>query len=541
MPNLRVCRFLLMSSTSFAVSDRLWAEYEISDRDLDFIYNLLLDREVPLTPAEMTRALVEERLASWVAEAEAERASDLPSYLPTEGYQVGQTLRFPQLGGRAGRVTAVRPGENPALGTFEVIAVSVDDEPSREFAARLREHALTRALAEAETPEGEVSPETILQVHGRQLETKLVERLAKTLDIVRIAGRWFPSQLLAEVNVGHLNLAEAVLDMAGGGPLPTGDLLPHLGLPNSVDPLLAAFSVDYAMQEDERFDEVGPAGQVLWYLRRLEPPEVLFCPPRLEPARVATTAPALGDASLALCRQLDDELSEFPSLPSEEDAVRLALLFPHWRVGTLPLSSRLSPLFPTAYEAPRIRFILVDGHSGERFPGWVVRAERYVFGLEEWYRKYEVPTGGLIEVRRGQAPGEVIVLVVDRRRRTEWIRTVTIGDGGQIGFSMLKQPVGAAFDDQMVVGLPDLAAMDQAWLSGAQRKMALDRLVPLVFRELAKLNPQSAVHGQALYSGVNVLQRLPPEAILGELESQPFFVHVGDHYWRLDEAAWSQR
>lgn len=107
-----------MSSTAFAVSDRLWAGYEISDRDLEFIYNLLLDREVPLTPAEMTRALVEERLTGWVAEAEAARAADLPSYLPTESYQVGQTLRFPQRGGQTGRVTAVRPGENPALGPF---------------------------------------------------------------------------------------------------------------------------------------------------------------------------------------------------------------------------------------------------------------------------------------------------------------------------------------------------------------------------------------------------------------------------------------
>jgi hypothetical protein len=49
------------------------------------------------------------------------------------------------------------------------------------------------------------------------------------------------------------------------------------------------------------------------------------------------------------------------------------------------------------------------------------------------------------------------------------------------------------------------------------------------------------VHGQALYSGVNVVQRMPPEAILGELESRPYFVHVGDHYWRLDETVWSQR
>jgi hypothetical protein len=530
-----------MSFTPSSVADRLWAGYEVSDRDLESIYNLLLDREVPLTPAEMTRALVEERLARLQAEAEAEREDEIPCYLPTEGYPVGQALRFPQLGGRTGRVSAIRPGENPALGPFEVISVVFEGAERREYAARLADHALSRAPDAETLPEAEATVDSILKSHGRLLESKLTERLAKTPDIVRIAGRWFPTQLLADVTLGHLNLAEAVLDVSGGGPLPTAELLPHLGLPDSVDPLLAAFSVDYAMQEDERFDEVGPAGQVLWYLRRLEPPEVLFRPPRLEPAVTSHGMPVLGPASQALCRQVDDELSEVPAQDAEQESVRLALLFPHWRVGTLPLSSRLRPLFPTAYEAPRIRFILVDGHTGDRFPGWVVRQERYVFGLEEWYRRNELPPGGVIEVRRGNAPGEVIVQAVDRRRRTEWIRTVTIGEGGQIGFSMLKQPVGAAFDDQMVVGLPDLAAMDQAWLSGPQRTMPLERLVPSVFRELAKLNPQSAVHGQALYSGINVIQRVPPESIFEELESRAYFVHVGDHYWRLDEAGWSQR
>ncbi|MCJ7513470.1 MAG: hypothetical protein MUO23_10935 [Anaerolineales bacterium] len=530
-----------MSSPPTAVTDRLWAGYEISDRDLEFIFNLLLDREVPLTPAEMVRALVEERLASWEAEAQAQRAADLPSYVPAEGYGVGQTLCFPLLGGQVGQVMAVRPGENPALGNFEVITVAFAEDRPREFAARLADHALSRLPAETASLDGEPSLDLALRVYGSRLEAKLADRLSQTPDIVRIAGRWFPTQLLADVNVGHLNLAEAVLDMAGGGPLPTAELLPHLGLPESVDSLLAAFSVDYALQENERFDEVGPAGQVLWFLRRLEPPEVLFRPPRLEPASPTPRLPSLSDGSLSLCRQVDDELSLYPAEPADEGEVRLALLFPHWRVGTLPLSSRLRPLFPTAYEAPRIRFILVDGHSGEKFPGWVVRADRYVFGLEEWYRRHEVPVGGLIQVRRGETPGEVIVQVVDRRRRTEWIRTVAIGEGGQIGFSMLKQPVGAAFDDQMIIGLPDLAKMDKAWLSGPQRQMPLEKLVPSVFRELAKLNPQSAVHGQALYSGINVLQRLPPEVILGELEARPYFVHVGDHYWRLDESAWSQR
>ena len=61
-------------------------------------------------------------------------------------------------------------------------------------------------------------------------------------------------------------------------------LLKDTGLPSNVNPRLQAFSLNYALQEDTRFDEVGPAGQLLWYLRRLEPPEVLYPPRRLENA-----------------------------------------------------------------------------------------------------------------------------------------------------------------------------------------------------------------------------------------------------------------
>ena len=45
-------------------------------------------------------------------------------------------------------------------------------------------------------------------------------------------------------------------------------------LPANVNPKLVEFSLDLALQEDPRFDEVGPAGEVLWYLHRLEPEEV---------------------------------------------------------------------------------------------------------------------------------------------------------------------------------------------------------------------------------------------------------------------------
>jgi hypothetical protein len=82
--------------------------------------------------------------------------------------------------------------------------------------------------------------------------------------------------------------------------------------------------------------------------------------------------------------------------------VKIPLLFPHWRAGTLPLSGRIRHLFPTAYEAPRIRFIMVDGESGEKFPGWVVRQQRYIFGLRRWYEENGLMPGSNLIVKRAK-------------------------------------------------------------------------------------------------------------------------------------------
>jgi len=85
----------------------------------------------------------------------------------------------------------------------------------------------------------------------------------------------------------------------------------------------------------------------------------------------------------------------------------------------------------------------------------------------------------------------------------------------------------------MVVGVGDKVALDEAWLRGPQKNITTEQLVSHVFRELAKLNPQSAVHAQALYSGVNTLRRLAPGPIFAELLTRSRYVHVGDLYWRL--------
>ncbi|TET83181.1 MAG: hypothetical protein E3J37_05905 [Anaerolineales bacterium] len=518
-----------------------WTEFDVTDDDLGVIYNLLLDREVPLTTAEMTPVLIEHCLVRLEQEAQQAAEADYSAYLPIDEYEVGQVLIFPALGNAIGTVMGVRPGDNPEISSFDVIQVKIEEDGQvREFAARLEDHILNNPpMPEVDVDELSTI-DGVLRSYGSLIEERLEGRLNRAEDIVRIAGRWFPKALLADIHEGHKNLAEAVLDVASGGPVPTTDLLEHIELPSGFDPLLMAFSLDYALQEDERFDEVGPAGEVLWFLRRLEPPEVLFTPPRLESVSTAVDRSLLTDDLLALEQRLDDELSPPTPMDERTEEVTLSLLFPHWRVGALPLSGRLIPLFPTAYEAPRIRFILVDGHSGDEFPGWVVREAGYILGLDEWYKRYNVPTGGLIRVRRGESVGHVIIETVDRRRRNDWIRTVTINEDGMVGFTMLKQAVGTAYDDLMVVGLVDPVALDEAWLRGKQRKMPVDRLTVQVFRELAKLTPQSAVHAQSLYSGVNVIQRLPPAIVFTELVTRPYFVHVGDLYWRFDATAWNQ-
>ena len=532
-----------MHPASAPVPELYWAEFDVTEQDIEFIDNLLLDREVPLTVEAMAYALAEHRLELQRIEQESRPTGDLDAYQPGETYEVGERLTFRSLDNRIGTVTSIRAAENPDLPPFDVIQVSFKDEGEPlDFAARLQDHILNSLASENEQLESDMTPEIVIERYGPLIEGKLEAKLHESPETVRIAGRWFHSGLLADINEGHLNLAEAVLDVAEGGPLPTQSLADHMELPSGLDPLLTEFSVDFALQEDERFDEVGPAGKVLWYLKRLEPDEVLEVPRRIAYSPKAYNRDRLTEELLALERNLDDELSELTppdSVITEE--VTLPILFPHRQAGTLPLSARLETLFPTAYEAPRIRFILIDGTTGEKFPGWVVREERYVYGLANWYRSNRVPAGGLIEITPSEVEGEVILRALEPRQRNDWIRMVTIDDNGHIGFTMLKHPVGTAYDERMIVGQMDEQAVADAWQSGEQRRLPPDRLTLQVFRELARLNPQATVHAKSLYSAVNVIRRLPPGPIFAELATRPYFEPVGDHYWKLNEGETNEK
>jgi len=281
---------------------------------------------------------------------------------------------------------------------------------------------------------------------------------------------------------------------------------------------------------------VGPAGQVLWCLRRLEPEGVRETPQRLQYSPIPHERELLSEQMLALEVQLDDELSPIqrPESDKQLNAMTIALIYPHLREGTLPLSAKARSFFPTAYESPRVRFTLVDGKSGLKMPAWVVRGSGYVYGLKEWFKAQGLMSGSLVEVKRGQKPGEVIVQARTQRSTKDWIRTLMIGADGGMVFAMLKQPINAEFNDRMAIYVPDQTLLDPLW--GKNQNRPFGELVLAMMRELTKLTPQGHVHAQELYAALNLVRRVPPAPLLATLAQKPF-AHVGDLHFRIEEAA----
>jgi len=119
------------------------------------------------------------------------------------------------------------------------------------------------------------------------------------------------------------------------------------------------------------------------------------------------------------------------------------------------------------------------------------------------------------------------------------VRSAAVADG-RVMFSMQKRAVGVKYDEQMIVAVDNVAAIDQVWQRLDERPQPLEKIVADMFRELAKLTTQSAVHARSLYSAVNVIRRLTPGVVFKELVTRPYFVHVGDAYWRFDNTRYSE-
>jgi len=523
-----------MAITPLALRSNYWESFIVQDQDLEFLYNSLLEHETPQTTAELVEVLVAERIRQEKQNLIKGQPAQGDVYLPKKHYQPGQTILFPALKWKQGLVKEVRPGLNPEYPPFEVLEVEFGAGDLHEFASGIESHALNQPIP-IQLDDPQLDVKTVAKNYGSGLSRQLNAMLESNPDLVRIALRWFPRALLVDVNIGHLNLAEAVLDMMGGGPMTTHTLLEQIELPTDVNPKLTEFSLNLALQEDGRFDEVGPAGEILWFLHRLEPDAVQSIPTYLKFNPISYDQNPIQLLLPAIDKTSMDELEPYePDLPADDEVV-FSLIFPHWRTGSLPLTRQVARFFPTAYESPRVQFTFVDADSGQRFSGWVVRASRYVFGLREWYTSQNLMPGSLVRIKRGKKPGEVIIKADKRRTVREWVRTALIGADGGIVFAMLKQIVSCAFDERMVIAINDIAALEKLWEPGARPRQNMEQVVLGMMRELSKLNTQGHVHFQELYSSVNLVRRCPPGLILSILTTRPWANHLGNLYFKLEE------
>lgn len=518
---------------------QIWAgKLGITDDDLDYLTNLLLERETPLSLEELALALIKQRITT-DTDGVRQRYANVKVYRPCDAYKVGDMLMFTHDDYDVGKVIAVREGNNPEYGAFHVITVQFDD-PKRErrFASEFTgAHPLSDLDPSTVLMPGqvEIDPAEALESDKSRILEELRKRLIANQELVPIAGKWFPRSLVMDVNVGHLNLAEAVLDLDEGGPMTTDEILEQIGGLGDAPQSLQVFSMNYALSRDNRFDEVGPTGSVLWFLTSMEPNEVRSTPGVLQYSPIDYDPSLLSPEMLQLEQELDDEHSPV-TIDEDEDfeSATISLLYPHRRMATFPLNAKMRHIFPTALRAPRVNVTLIDGLDGEESVGWVVREDRYVFGVGRFFRKHKLPIGAYITVHKDDDPGKIIIDFNAYRPRTEYVKLIS-PKNGLMAFEEQKRSIGAEYDSLMILGTDDIGGVDALAEQARTSRRPLAAIIRNILSDMGRFSPQSTVHAKTIYSAVNVLRRCPPGPILATLISNPDFEYVGNLYWKLAE------
>lgn len=509
--------------------------FTLSDDDISEIVNYMLETETPRTTRELALRLVEQRLAAEQARL-AERYQDAMVYNPSAAYAVGQRLIFTEMNHATGVVVDSRAGTNTLYGDFDVVSIAFDDDDLnpdndyREFASRLQtEHKLSgidahNPFATDEMPD----PQALLEAEDRHILRVVHEALVANDVLERVAGYWFPKDLVMEFDIGTLHLSEAVLDMNGGGALSTQEIIEQIGGLGEAPMSLQVFSLNVALKGDDRFDEVGPAGQVRWYLNRMEPEMVRQKPALLRYTPIEYDEDVMSDDLFDLETEIDDELTAI-DFEGRLKRATTTLIYPHRRLGTLPLNAKNRAIFPRA-RTERIYVQLVDQIDNSVYDGWVVHNHQYVYGLEAFYTKHSLPVGAYVTVEHGAEPGQILIGFHDYKPRTEWINILK-PHNDQIQFENTKRVIGAEYNDLAIIGVDDLAGVDALTKTYANRGLA--SILREIIHELSKFSPQGTVHAITLYSAVNVVRRCPPGPIFATLTQSPDFEDVGDYYWKL--------
>lgn len=510
-------------------------EFALLESDIERISNHLLEVERPQTIDQLASLIIRHRITEERNKIERQ-LSGRTLYRPKNSYNTGDEIVFPALQFTSGTIKGIRQGYNPEYGTFKVLEVMLNGR-LRQFVSELStEHRLNDEDSNAISALITVDVDTLCQQFAPLIIPKLEQTLKAHTEFLRLNRRWFIKALLADINIGHLHLAEAILEMNNGGPLATEEIIPYLDLDPSIDPSVQTFSLDYGLLRDDRFDEVAPKHKIAWFLRRMEPDDVQNAAPRLKYTHISYDRSLLNTALVNLEREIDDEWSDFPDALTAGTEVTFSLIYPHRATGTIPLTSQIRPLFPLG-NSPRHSIEIRDEATGEPISAWVAQEHRYIFGLADWYEQNKVVVGAYLHLKPG--PDDTILLSLDRRQpKREWVRLATVAEN-QIAFELNSRPVACQYDDLLIMDTDLEAAIEALRRRAETQQRPLASLLAEVFPQLEAIS--QPVHAKTLYSAVNMLRRVPPGPIFAELIRRPAFKAVGDNYWRFDAQQWSEK
>ncbi len=509
--------------------------YQIDDADHEYIYDLLAESDAPIPARDLALAIIRRRME----EEERflrETLAQANIYDPKEAYQVGDEIYFPALGFRKGKVTAIRPGANPEHGDFDVITVALEGaRKPRLFAARLQTpHKLNRN-GDTELPLDKplFTPEEILAQVEDALVAKVEAHLQAHADyFVRAGDAWLTADQLIPVNIGHLNIAEAFIEMEGK-PVTTPKLLEQVELEPDMPESIRVFSLDMALLHDERFIPVSQNGHRAWFLRRLMPAAAVEIPEVLRYEPVTYDRSLLNVELLQAEYEVQDEWSDAPE-PEEGEIPASAvfnLIYPHLVAGTMPLTPTIRRMLSLSSQDMVTAITLVDGRWGDKLTGWVVPQGRYIAGLEHWYKEHKLPIGTKLYLQPMDQPGEYLLDFKPQRAKRHWVRLATV-QGRKLVFQTQQKAINVEVDDQLLLSVGDPSAVDDLRQMVELEGYSVEDLVAMIMPELARMSPQGTAHVKTLYSAVNLVRRLPPGPIFAALV-QIGATDTGSGFWSL--------
>ncbi len=522
---------------------RYWQDFELVSGDLEYLSELLIEEEAPLTVDVLTRRLMERRVENEKAAWE-DREAKGRVYQPREAYAEGDNLVFSALGDAVGTVVGVRPGRHPDYEPFEVIQVRMQgDGEVREFASSLSHpHALNFIQVnqdeDVSLDDLDSVAATLFERYGTYVTPAVLVGLRESPEFVEFGNEWFLKGFLVPIQEGHLNLAEAVLDLAAGFS-GAREIMDVLETPAETSQAVQMFSLNHALASDkqERFTFAGTKSTTDW------------CLPRVAEAKSMRFGQ--GPRDISLSHLLDDVVEIVPGgglerrAPSQEKEWSHVLTFYDWCWGHLPYDAGARDLLlEPLLEGQSCTLLHLRPVSGaEHFPvvvyypsdrrlGWWGSAE-----LRRFFETHELAPGATIRVRRTRSSETDGVYELDYLSGPATrMEMLDYEEGGKPVFRRLS--LRCQLDEEMSMPRSRFSALEALSLLDESERQVTSLLLKTAFQRVGEklLRGLGIVYRASfsdLYVAVNIERPLPARILEAIFEQEPypcFYVDEDGYY-----------